>query len=370
MKKTTLNALLIASTLALGACCYNSEQGRKTVNVACQALLDNKALPETYYSPDGMTLGPDGYIYVSINQVAGKWKHPAKIARISPADKIEDFYVLPLHPKTQKTSPLGLAFAADGNLYVSDNQAFVSEEKGISGIIRVNIKDGKPVGDKRVVTGFNMANGMTVRGNYIYVAETGLTDNRAEKTSTHLSGVYRFSLDELNGDDPLTVTGLGDPHLILTLETKNKDVKVGANGLDFDSKGNLWVGNFGDAELWKYTLDQGGKIVNQTLFVQLEGVKSLDGFHIDAEDNIWAADFAGNALVRIQAQTGERWIVSKNALPAKIEEGEFHSSSESIRRKNKIYISNIDLDAPQHKGGGMQTITVITLNEINSVHKK
>ena len=361
MKKTLLNSVLLISAFALGACCYSSKIPRETAITL--TLLDNKALPETYYSPDGMTLGPDGYIYVSINQVTGKWKHPAKIARISPDDKIEDFYVLPLHQKTQKTSPLGLAFAADGNLYVSDNQAFVSQEKGISRVIRVNMKDGKPIGDKTVVTGFNMANGMAVRGNYIYVAETGLTDNRIEKTTTHLSGVYRFSLNELNGKTPLTVTGLNDPHLILTLETKNENRKVGANGLDFDSKGNLYVGNFGDAELWKYTFDNEGKIVEQTRFAQPNGVESLDGFHIDVDDNIWAADFTGNALVRIHIPTGKTWIVSKNALPAAIEKGEFHSSSECIRRKNKVYVSNIDLDAPSHKAGGMQTISVVTLKQ-------
>jgi sugar lactone lactonase YvrE len=360
MKTTTLlNSLLATAALVAAGCCFGGLGYPKSPGIEADGapkLLDGKTLPATYHSPDGMTLGADGYVYVAINQSAGGWKNPAKIARISPDDKIEDFHTLRLHDKTKKTSPLGIVFAKDGNLYVSDNQTFVTNEPGLSGIIRVVIKDGKPVRDELVAVGFNAANGITQRGNYLYVAETSL--NTKDK---YTSGVYRIALDELKADAPLRLTGLGDPHLILTFETKSTVQKVGANGVDFDSKGNLYVNNFGDVEVLKYTFKEDGSIATREVFARPQDALSLDGLHIDDKDNLWIADFVGNAVIKICPKTGKAQVISKNAVPADGINGELDSPSECIRRGNKVYVSNIDLNNGLHKTDPVQTISVITL---------
>ncbi len=320
------------------------------------ALLGGKPLPETYSSPDGYTLGTDGYLYVSINQKASGWSSPGKIARISPTDQIEDFFVLPVNKKTGKASPLGLIFAADGNLYISDNQSFCTDEPYQAGVIRVVMEHGKPQRGELVVGGFNMSNGITKWGNYIYVAETNLGT-----PGKFMSGVYRFSLDELVSGDTLMVTGLDDPHLILSFETKNKDHKVGANGIAMDSKGNLFVNNFGDVEVMKYTFDKEGKVSSSEVFCRPEGILSLDGMQIDSEDNIWIADFRGNAIAMIDTKTGKSTVIAKNDVPATGENGELDAPSECIRRGDKVYVSNIDIDYDNQTPDAIQTISVISL---------
>jgi sugar lactone lactonase YvrE len=339
--------------ILLAACCSCNKPALKQ-----PALLGGNPLPESYASPDGCTLGADGYVYVSINQRASGWKYPAKIARISPDDVIEDFFILPVNEKTGKASPLGITFASDGNLYVSDNQSFCTSEPNQAGVIRVITENGKPQRGELVVTGFNASNGITGRGNYLYVAETNLG-----AADTYMSGVYRFSLDELVSGDTLRVTGMGDPHLILSFETKNKEQRVGANGVGMDSNGNLYVNNFGDAEIMKYTFDAQGNILSGGLFCRPEGVLSLDGMQIDDEDNLWIADFAGNAVIKVEAGTGKSTLIAKTQVPATGVNGELDTPSECIRRGNKVYVSNIDLNSGVHTAGAVQTISVISVSK-------
>jgi hypothetical protein len=103
---------------------------------------------------------------------------------------------------------------------------------------------GRAVRCEVVAEGFNIANGITLRDSSIYLAETDLNAG-----TPHKSGVYRLELSALDPDNPLRVRGLGDPHLITVLETKSEAYKVGAKGVAFNSKGDLFVCNFGDAEV-------------------------------------------------------------------------------------------------------------------------
>ncbi|MDR1340274.1 MAG: SMP-30/gluconolactonase/LRE family protein [Prevotellaceae bacterium] len=347
--KTNLAVLsLFALCLTCGSC--------QTAELKQPALLGGKPLPESYSSPDGCTIGKDGYIYVSINQVASGWKHPGKIARISPEETLEDFFVLPVNSKTGKASPLGLVFAADGNMYVSDNQSFCTDEPNQAGVIRVVIENGKPQRGELVVNGMNASNGIASRGNYLYVAETNLG-----ASGKYMSGVYRFTLDELSGEDTLTVSGMNDPHLILSFETKNREQAVGANGIGLDSKGSLYVNNFGDVEVMKYTFDAQGKVLTSEVFCRPEGAMSLDGMQIDGEDNLWIADFAGNAVLKIDTKTRASQTVAKSKAFETGANGELDTPSECIRRGDRVYVSNIDLDSGKQAADPVQTISVISL---------
>jgi len=350
-----LAAAALAAPLLAAAGCSNS---MPEAAVSAPRLLGGKPLPAGFASPDGMTLAPDGAIYVSINQVAGKWASPAKIARIGADDKISEFCVLPVDPKSGKASPMGLAFAKDGNLYVSDNQSFLTDEPARSGVVRVTVKDGKPVAGARVVNGMHKANGLTQRGNFIYVAETDL---RAK--GQYVSGVYRFALDELRPDRPLTVTGIGDPHLVLTFETKNEKVRGGANGLGFDSAGNLYVNNFADCEVLRYTFDAAGKASEPELFAKPEGALSVDGLQVDADDNLWIADIRGNAVFVVSTVTGKSVKIAASPAGAEGADGELDTPSECIRRGSKVYVSNIDLSIGENKTDAIQTISVIRLKK-------
>jgi sugar lactone lactonase YvrE len=330
--------------------------GCHTTELKQPVLFGGKPLPESYYSPDGCTIGPDGYLYVSINQSASGWKYPGKIARISPEGILEDFFVLPVNGKTGKAAPLGLVFASDGNLYVSDNQSFCTDEPNQAGIIRVITKNGKPQRGELIVSGLNASNGIAYRGNYLYVAETNLGTS-----DKYMSGVYRFLLNELVSGDTLIVTGMNDPHLILSFETKNKEQAVGANGIGLDSHGNLYVNNFGDAEVMKYTFNAEGKILTSEVFCRPEGALSLDGMQVDSDDNLWIADFAGNAVLTVNTKTRASRIIAKSEAFKTGENGELDTPSECIRWGDKVYVSNIDLNSGNQIADPVQTISVISL---------
>jgi sugar lactone lactonase YvrE len=320
------------------------------------ALLGGKVLPDTFASPDGLTLGKDGNLYVSITQRATNWKHPAKIARIDANDAIADFFIFPPDPKSGKAGPMGIVFGGDGHLYVADNQSFTGEG-GRSSLVRVVIENGKPVRSERVATGINAANGVARWKDHIYVAEPDL-----RVAGKNLSGVYRFALSELNAAAPVQVTGPGDPHLILVIDTQNKTSR-GANGIGFDSQGNFYVNNFGDCEVLRYTFDAKGAVASKEVFANLKtkGALSVDGLQVDSEDNLWIADIIGNAVFRLSSETGRVTFVAQSKVPNDGGDGALDTPSECIRRGDKLYVSNIDLPIAPSTSDSIQTITVISL---------
>jgi sugar lactone lactonase YvrE len=353
-------ALLAALPLAFAACNTTDDDLFAPVfdvpekSLHTPALLGGAPLSETFASPDGMALGSDGAIYVSITQRATAGKHPAKIARIKTDDSLENFFVLPPNEKTGKAAPMGLVFGPDGHLYFADNQSANTPDAGASSLRRIVIENAAPLRAETVATGINAANGVARWQNHIYVAEPDL-----RVPGRNLSGVYRFALAELDPANPVHVTGLGDPHLVLTLETKTPG-KRGANGIAFDSKGKLYVNNFGDAEVMRYTFNPDGSPATGELFSRPQGLLCVDGLHIDAEDNLWVADLAGNAILKINAATGVPVLIAKND-PNDGSNGALDTPSECIRRGAKIYVSNIDLANGPNAPDPVQTISVITL---------
>ena len=350
MKTTTRLCLSLAFAAVFTGC------QKPQPPAATEPLLKPRVgflLPDKYNSPDGMTIAKDGCIYLSMNNVVHQ-EFPGMILKITPDDKLEEVITLPPHPDTKLASPLGLAFGADGNLYVADNQAFCTKDPGKSRLLRVIMKDGKAMGCEVVALGLNMANGLATKGDSVYVCETTINSE-----SPMPSGVYRFKLSELNPATPITVTGLDDPHLVVKLMTQNTEHKVGANGLDFDAAGNMYVCNFGDREVIKVAFDADGKIKTQTVHAKDPAMLSCDGLHVDAEGNCWVADFLGNAVVKIN-KAGKATVIAKNG-ESDGADGSLHSPSECILRGNKLYVSNINLTYGPHKSSKVYTISVIDL---------
>jgi len=305
-----------------------------------------------FKNPDGMTI-KDGVVWLSINNIASG--QPSCIARITKDDRIEKIIDLPVHPETGVCSVLGLVFASDGNLYVSDNQNLAGKGMGKSRVLRVVFEDGKAVRAEPVAVGLNAANGIAARGDSLYVNETSFGEGDPMP-----SGTYRFRLAELNADAPIRVDGTAkDPHVIFALLTRGP-VKVGANGLCFDGEGHLYVANFGDREIWKVTLDTDGRLKEGVLFTTVACAESVDGMQYDGEGSIWFADFMGNAVIRVCVESGQAAIVAKNP-PCDGFNGELDSPSEYIRLGNRVYVSNIDLTFGPHTADEKHTISIIDL---------
>ena len=357
MRQWMAYAMAVAA-IGLFGCgkCPFAPKAKSDANVSKAAPLKTPRLgidlTGQYTNPDGMTI-KDNEIWLSMNNLAsGK---TSCIVKITKEDKVEKVIDLPQHPETGACSSLGLVFAADGNLYVSDNQNHAGKGLGKSRVLRVVFENGKAVRSEVVAVGLNAANGIATKGDFLYVNETTFGEGDPMD-----SGTYRFKLADLKADSPLKVDGtLKDPHVIFTLKTKGQ-YKVGANGLCFDCCGDLFVANFGDKEIWKVSFDEAGMVKESKLFTTVACAESVDGMQFDGEGVIWFADFIGNAVVRVDAHSGVATLVAKNAPDAGLK-GELDSPSECLRLGNKVYVSNIDLTYGPHKADDKQTISIIDL---------
>jgi hypothetical protein len=82
---------------------------------------------------------------------------------------------------------------------------------------------------------------------------------------------------------------------------------------------------------------------------------------IDKDDNLWIADFSGNAVLVVDTKTRTSRIVAKSKALATGENGELDTPSECIRWGDKVYVSNIDLTSGNQTADAIQTISVISL---------
>jgi sugar lactone lactonase YvrE len=314
-------------------------------------------LPEKYNTPDGMVLDADNNIFLCCPNFNDD-KYPAKLLKVAPDDKISEVFTFPVHPETRKACPLGIDLGPDGNFYVADNQAVVGAVNKAR-LLRIVIKQGKAVGCEVLVTGLNQSNGVSCYGDSVYVTETSLDSEAALMPS----GVYRFRYSEFRGEPIKLLPGGKDKHLIATIYTDNPDWPVGANGLTFDSEGNMYVANFGEAGIVKFTFDKSGKVASQEVLVQGRGIESADGMKFDPKTNaIYVADFVGNAIHKVDVKTGKVTTIAKNANNSGGVGGLLDRPSEVCFRDNKIYVSNIDLPGNGNVYDKPHTLSVIELD--------
>jgi DNA-binding beta-propeller fold protein YncE len=311
-----------------------------------------------------MTLDGHGNILLSCpnlsTNVEGN-EQPARIARITPDDKLEDYFTLPVHPQTGKVCPFGIDFGSDGNLYVADCQAAGGASDHKSRLLRVVVEQGKPVRCETVVEGLVFANAVVCHGDDVYVTESQLEPDPSPPVK---SGVYRFAISELDGDQPLRVKPKGeDSHLVCTLLTQNKDWPFGANGLGFAKDGTMYVCNFGDAELIAVKFDQKGKVKSQTIVAAGGPMKCTDGLKVDPQTgHVYIADFLGNAVHLVDPATGKVTVLARNGL-SDGRNGELDKCSEVCLRGNRLYVANIDLNMDGNTFDKPYTISVIDLSK-------
>ncbi|TWT80312.1 NHL repeat protein [Planctomycetes bacterium CA13] len=316
-------------------------------------------LPENTSTPDGMTVAKDGKIYLSMLNL----QVPAQPAvwTVDADNQLQKLIDLPKHPETDGVFPLGIAQGKDGNLYVADNQTFGANNAHQSRLLRVVMKDDKAVRVETVATGLIAANAVEAHGKRIYVTETCLIND----AKPHVSGLYKFELDELSADNPVQLEPDGaDPRLVAKFTTEADDWRsdIGANGLAISPQGVLYVCNFGEASILTAPLKEDGFLAEPLkVLVKGDGIGSTDGMkYVPAIKKLVVADFFSNAIHLVSPRTGRVKTVAQNPNSDGAG-GKLDKPSEPCVRGTTLYASNIDLPYDGNEPDKPDSLTVIQL---------
>ncbi len=275
-------------------------------------------LPDYCNTPDAMAVLSDGWIILSVPNFTDPTS-PGVLMKIAPDDAVSLFCKLPPHPQTGRVFPMGVRQAPSGDLR----------------LLCVRVAGGKAGQVEVVADGLNVANGVAIRDGFVYV-----TDSDMGKTADGAvaSAVYRFRLDERGVQ---VRAGGGDPHLVATLKTVCKDIPVGADGIDFDENGNLYVANCGDAVIEKIVLNEVGRVVRQEVLTAPNQMKSADGIFYDrSTQRIYVADILANAIRAVTLDGRVETVAEDGDNDGSA--GQLDGPSEAVVRGQELIAANFD----------------------------
>jgi DNA-binding beta-propeller fold protein YncE len=300
------------------------------------------ALPDKCNTPDGATLDPSSgnIILACPNFNDPNW--PGILMKIDPSNNATQYFAMPIHPETKRGCPMGLDFGPDGNLYVADNQYFYDKDHK-SRLIRVVIENGTPVRGEVAVDGFKLSNAVIWKGDSVYVSDTFF--DLPDKPGA--SGIYRIKLSEMQKGTVQLKPNATDPHLIAAFTTaaNAKNEMAGADGLTFDSKGNLYTGNFGDGAFSKITFDNNGNVLSNKILVKDPRMTCVDGIFCDLKtDEIYVADSERNAIHVISPQGDLRTLWKNDDNDGS--DGLLDQPCEPLIRGNELIVVNFDMPFP------------------------
>ncbi|MDO5608771.1 MAG: SMP-30/gluconolactonase/LRE family protein [Capnocytophaga sp.] len=346
---------VVAVLWAIMGC--NSKQNQKNTEEAVSKDVSAVSklfikLPADYNTPDGLAMDKDGNMILSVpnfnNQQLiekGLISEPSSpfMAIIGKDNQIAhwyDFKPEDMHPETGTVGAMDSDFGPDGNLYVADMQVFFDKNHK-SRILRINIVDGKPVSTDVVVEGFIASNGMYWHGNHLFVTESVL---QADEGSL-VSGVYAFSLEELQGSKPIRLkpyaNGKGDSHLVVTFQSDNR-MGFGADGITFDDEGFMYTTVIEKGQIFRSKLDENNKAVETKLFAEHPQMKAPDGIIFSKERNrFYVADFLNNAVHSIDRK-GNVTVLQQNG-DTDGADGKLDQPAEVLLRGNELIIVNMDM---------------------------
>ena len=298
-------------------------------------------LPEDYVStPDGMSIDKnDGDLILACPNFADTTM-PGCVVKIDKNYKVRKWFDVPVLAETGCSRPMGIEMAADGYLYIVDNQGWSGKDELMfkGRILKVKM-EGDTIAECTVIAkGMEHPNGLRVKDGHIYVTQSMLSKEN-DPSGKLVSCVYKFSVN----DKEIGITNtLADKNILTTFLTHNPDCQYGADGIVFDKAGNLYVGNFGDGAVHKITFNPDGSAKENTVWAKDEKeITSIDGLCIDDNGNIYVADFSVNAIAKIDPAGKPKRIAQSPDTDGL--NGEIDQPGEPIVWNNKIVISCFDL---------------------------
>ena len=355
-----VSSLLATSTLAVATgLAADPVTAPAPVRSEAEALV---VLPENCNTTDGMCLLPDKSFLISIPNFNDE-KDPSMIMRITRDKKAEVFYTFPnpypgLEEKLNRIRPMGISRAPDGNLYLADMQYMINPNQK-SRLWKLVVKKNKVEKMILVASGFGVANGTIIHDGYCYITESVLEEGSHPLSSA----VLRFKLDEENVT--LTTPLTKDPHIIATFKSNKNDWRFGADGIAFDSKGNLFVGLFGEGQIFKVELDKKGNVVSNKLFCEAPGkLINCDGMSCDLRtDKLYVADSAANAI-QIISPGGTIDTLAQNQDVTDKTTGQLDQPCEAMVRGDEVIVSNMDWPFPGMRNSKHTMPAVISVIKI------
>jgi sugar lactone lactonase YvrE len=290
-------------------------------------------LPDNCNTPDAMAVLKDGSIILSVPNFTDP-NSPGVLMKIARDDAVSLFCKLPLHPDTKHVFPMGVRQAPSGDLYVADCQ-FMDDKPGNSRLLCVRVVDSRADKVEVVADGLEIANGVAIRDGYVYVTDSATGKTDAKET---VSSIFRFRLDERNVH---IKSGGGDPHLVATMTTKCQEIPVGADGIDFDEAGNLYVANCGDGLIEKLVLSRSGAVERREVITPPGLLKSADGiFYDQASRRIHVADILANAIRTVDLQGHVETVAQDGDNDGSA--GQLDGPSEAVVRGDEVIAANFD----------------------------
>jgi hypothetical protein len=221
------------------------------------------------------------------------------VVKISREGKVTKWFDVPVHPETGAARNMGIAFDDDWNVYLCDNQGWSERAELLfkGRILKIAVDDNGVIG-KTTVVAQNMEhpNGIRIKDGCMYVTNSYMHPVKRDDGKL-TSGVYRFALNE----EGVTIKNdLTDKNLFASFVTQNPSCQYGVDGIVFDSRGNLYIGNFGDGEVFRIAFNPNGSLKSNTSFAKDPAqLQTTDGMIFDAAGNLYIADFSANAIARV-----------------------------------------------------------------------
>lgn len=297
-------------------------------------------MPRECTTPDGMCVAADGALVIAAPN--NDHKMPGAIFRLaSPGATPVKWFEVPANPETGYSSPMGVCFGPEGELYVCDNQ------KDSNGRILVfTFPDGSSAAPRMevVACGLDNANGVKYLNGRLYVTQAFLFgEKRADNAMA--SGLFMFDAKARN---QRAVNSHASAQCVHADWTVNPKIRGGLNGVATDGVDTLFTGNYGDGHVWKLKVGADGRVVKSEIYAKdHEKLVTPDGFCLDRSGDLFIADMHGCSLVKVTA-AGKVEIVKK---------GGFNRPSEPCCYRGNVYVANY---------GGTTLETVATGEDVSS----